>query len=204
MTVSALSQHLRKKAYANYSEKDGKYGHSSVSCPWQTLLIKHRTQRESEFSSESFSIHYSRQPPLLNWVLGKSQLACEHSYLCCSVTKCPTLCDPTDCSTPGFPVLYYLPEFAQTHVRWVSDAIQLSHPLLAPPALSLSQHLSQAFFQWDSSSHQMAKVWKLQHQSFQWIFRTSSEYSVNIKGLISFKIDWLDLLAVQGTLKSLL
>ena len=60
----------------------------------------------------------------------------------CSVTKlCPTLCDPMDCSTPGFPVLHYLPEFAKTHVRWVSDLIQPSHPLSppSPPAFSLSQ-----------------------------------------------------------------
>ena len=77
-----------------------------------------------------------------------------------------------DCSTPGFPVLHYLPEFAQIHVHWVSDASQLSHPLLPPclPALNLSQH--QGLFQWVGSSNQVAKVWELQlqHQSFQWIF----------------------------------
>ena len=66
---------------------------------------------------------------------------------CCSVAKsCLTLCDPMDCSTPGFPVLHYLPEFTQTHVHWVGDAIQPSHPLLLPsPALNLSQH--QGLFQ---------------------------------------------------------
>ena len=64
-------------------------------------------------------------------------------YYCCSVTQsCLTLCDPMDCSTPGFPVLHYLPEFAQTHVHWVGDAVQPSHLLSppSPPALSLSQH----------------------------------------------------------------
>ena len=64
-------------------------------------------------------------------------------YCCYSVSQsCPTLCDPMDCIIPGFPVLYCLPEFAQTHVHWVSDAIQLSHPLLPPssPAFSFSQH----------------------------------------------------------------
>ena len=69
-------------------------------------------------------------------------------YCCCSVTQsCPTLCDPIDCSTPGLPVLHYLPEFVQTHVHWVNDAIQSSHPLLpaSPPASSLSQH--QGLFQ---------------------------------------------------------
>ena len=67
-------------------------------------------------------------------------------------------------------------ELAQTHVRWVGDAIQPSHPLSSPspPALNLSQH--QAVFQWDSSSHQVAKVLELQHQSFQWIFRTDFLY----------------------------
>ena len=62
---------------------------------------------------------------------------------CCSASQsCPTLCDTMDCNTPGFPVLHYLPEFAQTHVRWVGVAIQPSHPLLppSPPALHLSQH----------------------------------------------------------------
>ena len=88
---------------------------------------------------------------------------------CCLVTKsCLTLCDPMDCSMPGFPDLQYLLEFAQTHVCWVDDAIQASHPLLPayPPALSLSQH--QDLFQWVSSSHQVAKVLELkfQHQCF--------------------------------------
>ena len=83
---------------------------------------------------------------------------------------CPTLCDPTDCSTPGFPVHHQLPEFTQTHIHWVGDAIQLSHPLWSPspPAFSLSRH--QGLFQWVSSSHQVVKVleFQLQHQSFQW------------------------------------
>ena len=78
---------------------------------------------------------------------------------------CLTLCDPMDCSTPGFPVLHYPPEFAHIHVLWVDDAIQPSHPLSSPspPALSLSQH--QGLFQRVSSSHQVAKVLELQHQS---------------------------------------
>ena len=88
--------------------------------------------------------------------------------------SCPTLCDPMNRSTPGFPVHHQLPESTQTHVYQVDDAIQPSHPLssLTPLALNLSQH--QGLFQWVSSSHQMAKVleFQLQHQSFQWIFRT--------------------------------
>ena len=93
-------------------------------------------------------------------------------WLCCLVTQsCLTLCDPMDCSMPGFPVLHQLLEFAQTHVLWVGDAIQPSHPLLppSPPAFDVSQH--ECLFQWVSSSHQVAKVLELQHQSFQWIFR---------------------------------
>ena len=106
-----------------------------------------------------------------------------------------TLWDHMNCSTPGLPVFHHLLEFTQTHVHWVSDAIQPSHPLSSssPIAFSLSQH--QGLFQWVSSSHQVAKglVLQLQHQP-------SNEYS----GLISFRMDWLDLLAVQRTLKSLL
>ena len=92
---------------------------------------------------------------------------------CCSVTKsCPTPCNPMDCSMPCFPVLHYLLKFAQIHVPWVDDAIQPYHPLSpsSPPTLSLSQH--QGLLQWVGSSHQVAKVLQLQHQSFQWIFRT--------------------------------
>jgi len=88
--------------------------------------------------------------------------------------SCPTLFDPMDGSMPGFPVHHQISELAQTHVHWVGDAIQPSHPLSSPspPALNLSHH--QGLFQWVSSSHQVAKVLELQlqHQSFQWIFRT--------------------------------
>ena len=94
------------------------------------------------------------------------------------VQSCPTLWDNMNRSTPGLPVHHQLPEFTQTHVHQVGDAIQPSHPLSSPspPALNLSQH--QGLFQWVSSSEH--------------------------PGLISFRTDWLDLLAVQGTLKSLL
>ena len=113
-----------------------------------------------------------------------------------SVTQsCPTHCDLMDCSTPGLSVHHQLLEFTQTHVHWIGDAIQPPHPVLSPspPDFNLSQH--QGLYKWVSSSHHVAKVleFQLQHQSFQWIFK-----------LISFRMDWLDLLAVQGTLKSLL
>ena len=92
-----------------------------------------------------------------------------------SVTRsCPTLGDPMDCSMASLPVHHQLLELTQTHVHWVSDAIQPSHPLSSPspPALNLSQH--QGLFKTVSSLHQVAKVleFQLQHHSFQWIFRT--------------------------------
>jgi len=91
-----------------------------------------------------------------------------------SVQSCPTLCDPTDCSMPGLPVHHQILEFTQTHLHWVSDAIQPPHPLSSPspPAFNLSQH--QGLFKWVSSSNQVAKVleFQLQHQSFQWTPRT--------------------------------
>ena len=91
---------------------------------------------------------------------------------------CPTLCDPMDYSMSGFPDHHQLPNFAQTHVHRVSDAIQPSHPLLSPspPALNLSQH--QGLFKSVSSSHEVARVleFELQHQSFQWIPRTDLLY----------------------------
>ena len=107
---------------------------------------------------------------------------------------CPTLCDPKDCSAPGLPVHHQLQEFTQTHVHWVGDAIHLilCHPLLLPPSIFPSLRVfsneSVLCFRWP-------KYW-----SFRFSISPSNEYS----GLISFRMDWLDLLAVQGTLKSLL
>ena len=87
---------------------------------------------------------------------------------------CPTLCNPVNHSTPGFPVHHQLSESTQNHVRWVDGAIQPSHPLLSPslPGFNLSQH--QGLFQWVSSSYQVAKVleFQLQHESFHWTPRT--------------------------------
>ena len=122
------------------------------------------------------------------------------SYFWCSLSSvqsltqsCPTFATPW--TAAGFPVHHQLQELAQTHVHWVGDAIQPSHPLLSPfpPTFKLSQH--QGLFKWVSSLDQVAKYW-----SFSFSISTSSEYS----GLISFRMDWLHLLAVQGTFKSLL
>ena len=110
------------------------------------------------------------------WILTAWRFICRGLCYCSATKSCATLCDPMDYSTPCSPVHHYLPEFAQTHVYWGSDAIQPSHPLSPPstPAFNLSQH--QGLFQWVSSSHQVAKVLELQlqHQSFWSLFRVDS------------------------------
>ena len=133
----------------------------------------------------SLSITNSQSPPKPMSI--ESVMPSSHLILCCPLLllasifprissvqfssvaqSCPTLCEPMNRSTPGLPVHHQLPEFTQTHVHRVSDAIQPSYPLLSPspPALNLSQH--QGLFQGVSSSHQVAKVleFQLQHQSF--------------------------------------
>ena len=110
-----------------------------------------------------------------------------------SVTQlCPTLCNPMDCSTPGSPVHHQHLEVAQIHVHWVDAAIQPSHPLQSPssPALNLSQHQG-------LSKESVLRIRWPKYCSFRFSIRPSNEYS----GLISFRMDWLDLLTVQGTLK---
>ena len=106
-----------------------------------------------------------------------------------------TLCNPMDFSTPGFPVHHQLPELAQTHIHGVGDAIQPSHPLLSP-LLPPSVFPSIRVFSNESVLHiRWPEYW-----SFSSSISPSNEYS----GLISFRMNWLDLLALQGTLKSLL
>ena len=97
------------------------------------------------------------------------RVACCHPV----VKRCPTLCNPMDCSTPSFLVFHCLLESAQTHVYWVGDTIQPSDSLSPPSPLALNLFQHQSLFQWVSSSHQVAQVLELQlqHQSFQWIFR---------------------------------
>ena len=113
-----------------------------------------------------------------------------------SVAKsCITLCDPMNHSMPGLPVHHQLSEFTQSHVHWVGDAIEPSHPLLSPSPGTPNPSQHQSLFLWVSSSHEMAKVLE-----FQFSISLSNEHP----GLISYRMDWLDLLAVQGTLKSLL
>ena len=137
---------------------------------------------------------------LLTWVINSVKQDTSSPVLCdkfssvqfISVAQsCPTLWCPMDCSTPGLPGHHQFQEF---HAYWVGDAIQPSHPLLSPspPALNLSQN--QGLFKWVPSSHQVAIV-----LSFSFNISPSNEYS----GVVSFRMDWLDLLAIQGNPKSL-
>ena len=124
-----------------------------------SLIIKH-TLKISLFTSHSGNLYLQARFP--------------HHQFSLVTQSCPTLCNPMDGSVPSFPVHHQLLELTQTHVHWVSDSIQPSHPLSSPspPTFSLSQH--QGLFQWVNSSHQVAKIleFQLHHQSFQWIFRT--------------------------------
>jgi len=145
----------------------------------KSLLM--RVKEESERASSKLNIKKLR-----SWHLGPFS----------SVTQsCPTLCDPMNCSTPGLPVHHQLPEFTQTHIHRVGDAIQPSHPLSSPfpPAPNPSQHQSL------SNEPTLCMRWP-KYWSFSFNVSPSNEHP----GLISFRMDWLDLLAVQGTLKSLL
>ena len=106
--------------------------------------------------------------------------------------SCPTLCNPINRSTPGLPVYHQPPEFTQTHVHWVGDAIQTSHPLLLLPPIPPSIRVF-------SNELTLPMRWPK-----YWSFSSSISPSKEHPGLISFRMDWLDFPAVQGTLKSLL
>ena len=149
-------------------------------CQWN-LKVKKSTK--PQWGLHSHDLNICQRPHLLR------------DCCCYSVAQpCLSLCDPMNCSMPGFPVLHYLPKYVQTHVHWVNDTIQSSHLLSphSPPVLNVSQH--------QSLSHELSlhirwpKYWSFSFSSSPW-----NEYS----GLISFRIDWFDLRAVQGTFRSL-
>ena len=125
-----------------------------------------------------------------------SSHSCEFSLFSSVAQSCLTLCDPVDCSTPGLLVCHQLPELTQTRVHQVTDAIQPSHPLLSPSPLPSIFPSIRVF----SSDRSDLRIRWPKYWSFSFSISPSNEYS----GLISFRIDWFDLLAVQGTLKSLL
>ena len=169
------------------------------------LTLRHKDPLEEETAIHSnilaWKIPWTEEPGRLQSVCSQRVIHDWVTLLSVSLQfssvsqSCPTFCDPMNRSTPGLRVHHQLPEFTQTHVHWVSDAIQPSYPLSSPshPAPDPSQH--QGLFQWVNSLHQVAKYW-----SFSFSISPSNEHP----GLISFRMDWLDLLAVQGTLKSLL
>ena len=154
------------------------YTHTNLEC-----IIRHSTSSSSSWSfnyiSGSFltiglaidGFHHDYSVIAMTCCLARARTLLQFSSI---AQLCPTLCDSMNHSTPGLPVHHQLPEFTQTHVHWVSDAIQPSHPLSFPfpPAPNPSQH--QGLFQWVNSSHEVAKVLEFQpqHQSFQWTPRT--------------------------------
>ena len=129
-------------------------GSSRSENPWVSSGIQ--DQAESMWPSCPGS------PGLSQSFQGRLSTTQERLHFSSGTQSCPTLCDPMDCSTPGFPVHHQLLEFTQTHVYWISDAIQPSHPLsfLSPPTFNLSQH--QGLFKWVSSLNEVAKILELQ------------------------------------------
>ena len=138
--------------------------------------------------------NWDKKSHIVNLLLANlKQIACICSSIVAVAQSCPTLCNPMNCSMPGFPVLHQLPEFAQTHVHWVSRA---NHLILCCPLLLSSIFPSIRVFSSELALHiRWPKYW-----SFSFSISPSNEYS----GLISIRTDWFGLLAVQGTLKSLL
>ena len=128
-----------------------------------------------------------------SWVNNSETAICVSVQFSHSVVS--TLCDPMDCSMPGFRVHHQFPEFTQTHVHWIGDAIQPSHPLSSPSPSAFNHSQHQGFFKWVSFCIRWPKYY-----SFSFSISPSNKES----GLISFRINWLDLLAVQGTLNRLL
>ena len=163
-----------------------KYSWDGVACAQfpshSNLLLQHGSLVAFRGESIAYNIYYlapcffshNNIENFFPYQFIKSFLILHYSCISSVTQSCPTLCDPMDCSTPDLPVHHQLLEFTQTHVHWVGDAIQLSHPLSSPspPTFNLSQ--LQCLFKWVSSSHLVAKIleFQLQHQSFQWILRT--------------------------------
>ena len=142
-------------------------------------LVKYPVWNQSQYSSILCGVH-----PIWSSVQFSSV-----------AQSCPTLCDPMNCSMPDLPIHYQLPEFTQTHIHRVSDAIQPSHPLSSPSPLPPIRTSIRVFSNESTLHMRWPKYW-----NFSFSISPSKEHP----GLISFRMDWLDLLAVQGTLKSLL
>ena len=151
----------KQRTFSDWKQKrDATDGESEVQ-EWEGFILvflslRYKDQRQDSRSLDSLLLVDMRKPDL-------SPTTTRNQALFSLVAQlCPTLCDPMDCSTPGFPVLHHLLELVQIQVHQVGDAIQLSHPLSSPfpPAFNLSQH--QGLFKWVSSLHQVAKVLEFQ------------------------------------------
>ena len=174
--------------YISLYQLDSQGDHLTI---WQSFQVLRGVLLNNQISTLLlwlFDMNYSSFPRLVTYSTSSIQFS--------SVTQsCLTLCDPMNHSMPGFPVHHQLPEFTQTHVHCVRDAIQTSHPL--PPLLLLpSIFPTIRIFSNESALH----IRWLKYWSVSFNISPSNEYS----GLISFRMDWLDFLAVQGTLKSFL
>ena len=159
LAAEASSQVMLRLLLRNHTLRaiDVAYPDLTNTCPW-IQLTSHKPQRWKLILTCICDLALSLPHPSVQF----SSVA----------QSCPTLCSPMDCSMPGFPVLHYLLEFAQTHVHWGGDTIQPSHPLSSPSPSAFNLPRYQGLFQWVSSLHQVAKVLELQlqHQSFPWIF----------------------------------
>ena len=153
-----------------YDEPQGSSG-----CEKHNILAPDRwTTFERNDFSEPRLLHLPIYREVLNSLIGNAWFSFSSVQFSSLTQLCPTLSDPMDCRMPGLPVHHQFLEFTQTHVLWIGDAIQPSHPLSFPSPLFFNLFQYQDLFQWVSSYHQMAKVleFQLRHQSFQWTFRT--------------------------------
>ena len=173
---------------------------NSFPSPGFLLLLYADSAQEYMQMSPEFQTRISNETlNTATWVIGSYNSALSSVTFRSGGQSCPTLCDPTNCSVPGFPVHDQLLELTQTPVHWVGDAIQPSHPLSSHslPAFNHSQHQG-LFPDVVSFSDVVLHIRWPKCWSFSFSITPSNEYS----GLISFRMDWLDLLSVQGTLKS--
>ena len=192
--LTALWLHSIAKSFQNLHDALQHWGQHRVCDLVQRHRLWHFPWLDNVLGNTVEKVEQNNNKFFKNLHSPKTALPCPNSIKsmglsCCLVTQsCQTLRNPLDCSTSGFPVLYYLPEFAQTHIHWVNNAIQPSHPLLSPspPTLNLSQH--QGVFQWVGPSHQAAKVLELQFQRQSMGLRGTIKRSLLIFPVLHFTL----------------
>ena len=157
LQYSCLENPYRQRSLAGYSSWGRK----------ESDMTKQLSTTQCHFPTLPFSVLCSETTHSLGCITSRNKL--QDDWFSSVSLSCLTLCDPMDCSMPGFPVHHQLPEFAQTHVHWIDDAIRPFHPLSSPFPLTINLSQCQGLFQWVSSSYQVAKLLELQlhHQSFQ-------------------------------------